>query len=113
MDNTACLPGSNLWRIFRRRLRRHPACNYGTDYQRLPDPHQCIKTDCVPVHECCGCCVLSFSGKVVWPVALVMAAGALAGGSLGGRLAGKINPVYLRWIVVSIGMVVGVIYLVR
>ncbi len=54
-----------------------------------------------------------FSGKVVWPAALVMAVGALIGGALGGRLAGKIKPAVLRWIVVTIGVVVAVIYLVR
>jgi uncharacterized membrane protein YfcA len=46
-------------------------------------------------------------------VAAVMAVGALAGGALGGKLAGKIKPTTLRWIVVSIGVVVAVIYLVR
>lgn len=54
-----------------------------------------------------------FSGKVVWPAALVMAVGALAGGALGGRLAGRIRPATLRWVVVAIGLVVGVVYLVR
>ena len=54
-----------------------------------------------------------FSGLVVWPVALVMAAGALTGGALGGRLAGRIPPGTLRRIVVVIGVVVAVIYLVR
>jgi hypothetical protein len=54
-----------------------------------------------------------FSGKVVWPVALVMAVGALVGGALGGRLAGRIKPATLRWIVVVIGVVVAILYLVR
>ncbi len=54
-----------------------------------------------------------FSGQVVWPVALVMAVGALIGGALGGKLAGKIKPSTLRWIVVTIGVIVAVIYLVR
>lgn len=54
-----------------------------------------------------------FSGKVVWTVALVMAVGALLGGALGGRLAGRIKPSTLRWVVVSIGVVVGLIYLLR
>jgi uncharacterized protein len=54
-----------------------------------------------------------FSGKVVWPVALVMAVGALVGGALGGRLAGRIKPSTLRWTVVAIGVVVGVIYLIK
>jgi len=54
-----------------------------------------------------------FSGRVVWPAALVMAVGALIGGALGGRLAGRIKPSTLRWIVVVIGVVVAVIYLLR
>lgn len=54
-----------------------------------------------------------FSGLVVWPVALVMMVGALAGGALGGRLAGHVKPVTLRWIVVAIGVIVAIIYLVR
>jgi uncharacterized membrane protein YfcA len=54
-----------------------------------------------------------FSGKVVWPVALVMMLGALLGGALGGRLAGKIKPALLRWLVVMIGVVVAIVYFVR
>jgi len=54
-----------------------------------------------------------FSGKVIWSVALVMAAGALIGGTLGGRLAGRIKPSTLRWTVVTIGVVISIIYLVR
>ncbi len=54
-----------------------------------------------------------FSGQVVWLAALVMAGGALLGGVLGGRLAGKIQPVILRRVVVTIGVAVAVIYLVR
>ncbi len=54
-----------------------------------------------------------FSGQVVWTAAAVMAVGALAGGSLGGRLAGRIKPATLRWIVVGVGVVVAVIYFLR
>jgi uncharacterized protein len=54
-----------------------------------------------------------FSGKIVWYVALVMMVGALLGGSLGGRLAGRVKPDAFRWIVVTIGFVVGMIYLVK
>lgn len=54
-----------------------------------------------------------FSGKVIWPVALVMAVGALIGGNLGGRLAGRVKPSVLRAIVVVIGFTVGIIYLAR
>jgi uncharacterized membrane protein YfcA len=54
-----------------------------------------------------------FSGQVVWLAAIVMAVGALIGGTLGGRLAGRVKPSSLRRIVVSIGVIVGIIYLVR
>jgi hypothetical protein len=54
-----------------------------------------------------------FSGKVVWSVAVVMMVGALLGGSVGGRLASKVKPNALRWIVVTIGFIVGMIYLVK
>ncbi|MBL8056812.1 MAG: sulfite exporter TauE/SafE family protein, partial [Anaerolineales bacterium] len=32
---------------------------------------------------------------------------------VGGRLAGKIKPATLRWVVVTIGVIVSVIYFVR
>ena len=54
-----------------------------------------------------------FSGMILWPVAIVMAAGALIGGAAGGRLAGRINPDLLRWTVVVIGTIIGIIFLVR
>jgi uncharacterized protein len=54
-----------------------------------------------------------FSGQVVWSAAAVMAVGALIGGVLGGKLAGRIKPSVLRYVVVTIGLIVAVIYLVR
>ncbi|MCK9374607.1 MAG: sulfite exporter TauE/SafE family protein [Syntrophobacterales bacterium] len=54
-----------------------------------------------------------FSGQVVWPAMLVMAVGALAGGALGGRLAGRIRPETLRRIVVIAGVVIAVIYFIH
>jgi uncharacterized membrane protein YfcA len=54
-----------------------------------------------------------FSGKVVWPAALVMALGAIIGGMLGGKLAGRIKPSSLRWVVVTIGVIVAIVYLMR
>jgi len=46
-------------------------------------------------------------------VALVMSVGALAGGMIGGRLAGRIRPVSLRRLVVVFGIVIAVFYLVH
>lgn len=54
-----------------------------------------------------------FSGKVVWSLAMVMAVGALAGGVMGGKLAGNINPATLRWLVVSIGVLVALVYWIK
>jgi hypothetical protein len=53
-----------------------------------------------------------FSGQIVWSAAVVMAVGALIGGVLGGRLAGQIPSATLRWIVVTIGIVVSLIYFI-
>jgi len=54
-----------------------------------------------------------FSGQVHWPVGLVMAVGAIAGGAVGGRLAGRIRPATLRLVVVTVGVLVGLAYLIR
>jgi len=54
-----------------------------------------------------------FSGKVLWTAAAVMAIGALAGGVFGGRVASMIKPVILRWIVITIGLIVAIVYFVR
>jgi uncharacterized membrane protein YfcA len=54
-----------------------------------------------------------FSGQVHWVAALVMAIAAVAGGAAGGRLAGRVRPATLRLVVVTVGVVVGVVYLVR
>lgn len=54
-----------------------------------------------------------FSGLIVWPVAAVMAAGALAGGAASGRFAGRIDGELLRRAVVAIGLVVGLFLLAR
>jgi len=54
-----------------------------------------------------------FSGSIVWPVALVMALCALAGGAAGGKLAGQVRPDTLRWTVVATGTIIGAVLLVR
>lgn len=48
------------------------------------------------------------SGEVVWSLVLVMAPASLVGGAVGGRLAGKINPLVLRAVVVICGLAVAV-----
>ena len=46
-----------------------------------------------------------FSGKVIWAVAAVMIAGALAGGYFGAKFALRISPAKVRIIVCVIGFV--------
>jgi uncharacterized membrane protein YfcA len=54
-----------------------------------------------------------FSGRIVWPAAVVMAASSVLGGALGGRLAETIPPAALRWTVVACGAVAAVAFAVR
>ncbi len=54
-----------------------------------------------------------FSGQVNWSIAAVMAVSALLGGVAGGKLAGRVNPTVLRWIVVSIGLVISIIFFIQ
>ena len=54
-----------------------------------------------------------FSGHMVWSAAVITGAGALIGGSLGGRLFGVIRPATLRAAIVIVGVVVAIVYLVR
>jgi hypothetical protein len=42
-----------------------------------------------------------------------MAVSALLGGVAGGKLAGRVNPNALRWIVVSIGILISIILFIR
>ncbi|MEO5763120.1 MAG: sulfite exporter TauE/SafE family protein [Vicinamibacteria bacterium] len=53
------------------------------------------------------------TGQVVWHVALVMAIGALIGGSIGGRFASRVSPQSLRRVVVALGLIIGLVYLVK
>jgi hypothetical protein len=54
-----------------------------------------------------------WSDQVVWSAAIVMAVGALAGGAIGGRLAGKLPSTVLRWTVVAAGVCIAIIYWVK
>jgi uncharacterized membrane protein YfcA len=47
-----------------------------------------------------------FSGKVVWPVAMVMGFGSLAGGYTGGLIAGRIPSDLLRIVVAAVGILI-------
>jgi uncharacterized membrane protein YfcA len=54
-----------------------------------------------------------FSGMIVWSLVPIMMVGAIAGGVLGGKLASRINPVTLKWMVVGAGSIIGMIFLLQ
>jgi uncharacterized membrane protein YfcA len=53
------------------------------------------------------------SGQVDWPIAGVMLAASLVGGTLGGAVASRIPPAVLRWVIVVLAVVVATLYLAR
>jgi uncharacterized membrane protein YfcA len=55
----------------------------------------------------------AFSGKVDWWIAFVMIFGSILGGWIGGKLAGRIKPELLRWIVVGAGLAATVIFFLK
>jgi uncharacterized membrane protein YfcA len=57
--------------------------------------------------------LFGLEGPVHWLAALVMAVAAIAGGTIGGHLAGRVRASTLRRVVVSIGILVGLVYLMR
>jgi uncharacterized membrane protein YfcA len=54
-----------------------------------------------------------FSGKIEWTLAAVMAPASLLGGALGGRLSTYLPANRFKWVVITIGVVISIIYLVR
>ena len=53
------------------------------------------------------------TGDVVWAAAAVMPVGALPGGALGGRFAGRVRAGVLRRVIVTLGPAVATVYFVR
>ncbi len=56
---------------------------------------------------------LVFSGKVEWTLVAVMAPASLIGGALGGRASTYLPASRFKWVVITIGVVVSIVYLVR
>jgi uncharacterized protein len=53
------------------------------------------------------------SGRIDWTIALVMMAGALIGGAVGGLVASRVPPAILRWTVVVVAVAVAIAYFVK
>lgn len=54
-----------------------------------------------------------FSSKIIWSLALIMIIGSISGGYIGGKLVTKMNSDLLRWIIIAVGLSVGIYYLIR
>ncbi len=57
--------------------------------------------------------VFAFSGRVDWPVTLVVAIAALVGGVIGGTAASRVPARVLRWIVMVAGLALASVYFAR
>src|SRR6266850_2046354 len=57
--------------------------------------------------------VFVLRGVVAWPPALLVMGGAVIGGFVGGRLARVLPPEAMRWIVITVGTVLTVVYAYR
>lgn len=55
----------------------------------------------------CAAIVLMISGRVDWPLALIVAVASIVGGALGGALAHRVDAEVLRWLVVVLGVAIG------
>ena len=51
-----------------------------------------------------------FSGRIVWPIALLMAVFAIVGGYLGAVVSLKLKPSAVRWVVIAIGVTCAVYF---
>ena len=76
---------------------------------RLNALKQCVAFSC----NVAAAVYFLFTGLVIWPVAGVMAVTAVAGGAAGGKIAGKIDQERLRWIIVGVGVMLGLYFLAR
>jgi hypothetical protein len=50
---------------------------------------------------------------ILWPQAMLMLVGAVAGGYGGANLAQRVNPQYVRWVVIGIGFVMSAYFFIR
>lgn len=72
-----------------------------------------IKTFLAVVLNCVAVIGFALSGLVNWPIALLMAVGALAGGYYGARIARRVGRVAVRRAVVLIGLLISLVMLWR
>ena len=109
----AALPWRGLWRLFRRRAGRDDARDVRAAARRLADAAERAQVSRRARHQRRRGDLLRFLRRGRVAGRGVMAAGALLGGAFGGRLASRIRPETLRWVVVAIGAIAAAIYFVK
>ncbi len=57
--------------------------------------------------------MFAVAGKIWWPQTLVMLVGTIIGGYIGARVARKVDPRYIRWIVTVVSAAITVVFFVR
>jgi hypothetical protein len=67
----------------------------------------------VSVVNCSALVTFIAAHIVLWPQAVLMLVGAVAGGYGGANLAQRVNPQYVRWIVIGIGLVMSAYFFIR
>lgn len=67
-----------------------------------------IKTPLTTIINLTAFAFFAIKGLVVWPLAILMAGGAIIGGYAGARIAKRANPRYVNFAVVAIGLLVSV-----
>ncbi len=72
----------------------------------LPDVHQmnAVKTFLAFCINGVSVVIFVLEGRVFWLYALVMAAAAILGGYLGARVARRVRPSVMRWVIIAIGL---------
>jgi uncharacterized membrane protein YfcA len=78
-------------------------------FMGIRDLHEAnrLKTICAAVINGVAAITFAFAGQVRWPLSIIMAVAAIAGGYLGARWAQRISHARVRAIVIAIGLSVG------
>jgi uncharacterized membrane protein YfcA len=81
----------------------------------LRDIHEmnALKTPLAAIINVTAFVFFAYKGLVIWYLALLMMVGAIIGGYSGARLAKRVNPRPMRYVVVAIGLIVSIWFFAR
>jgi uncharacterized protein len=101
-----------VWRLFRRRARRHSHRHAFAVRARSPGPTHALKGLLSLVVATVTVMIFAVGAPVDWLAVAVLAPTPLLGGFLGAKLARTLRENVLRWAVVALGLAVGIYLLV-